>query len=265
MIKVIVNGAAGRMGSTNVRLIIEDNELELVGAVEREGFPEMDAGICANKGEIGVKIVDDINKLKGIDADVLVDFTTPTATMKAVEFAEKNRLAMVIGTTGLSEENLNRIKQASKNIPIVQSPNMSVGVNILFKISEIVAKIIGKDYDIEILEAHHRFKKDAPSGTAVKLGEIVANATGRDYKKSAKFGRNGIIGERTKDEIGMQVIRAGDIVGEHTVIFGGIGERIELTHRAHSRENYAQGAMRAVKWVVNKKPGLYSMFDVLGL
>ncbi len=265
MIKVIVNGAAGRMGSTIVRLIIEDRDIELVGAVEREGYPEIDAGIIAGKRETGVNIVDNINKLKGIQADVIIDFTAPDATMKALNFAVENKIAMVIGTTGLSEENLNKIKEASSSIPIVQSPNMSIGVNILFKITELVAKIIGNDYDIEIIEAHHRFKKDAPSGTAVKLGEIVANATGRNYKEVAKFGRNGIIGERTKDEIGMQVIRAGDIVGDHTVLFGGIGERIELTHRAHSRENFARGAIKAVKWIKGKNPGLYSMFDVIGL
>lgn len=265
MIKVIVNGAAGRMGSTIVRLIIEDRDIELVGAVEREGYPEIDAGIIAGKRETGVNIVDNINKLKGIQADVIIDFTAPDATMKALNFAVENKIAMVIGTTGLSEENLNKIKEASSSIPIVQSPNMSIGVNILFKITELVAKIIGNDYDIEIIEAHHRFKKDAPSGTAVKLGEIVANATGRNYKEVAKFGRNGIIGERTKDEIGMQVIRAGDIVGDHTVLFGGIGERIELTHRAHSRENFARGAIKAVKWIKDKNPGLYSMFDVIGL
>ncbi len=263
MQKVIVTGAAGRMGSTNVRLVCNDKDLKLVGAVEREGFDPIDAGIPANIGEIGVKIVDDIWKLKDIDANVIIDFTMPDATMKNLKFAVENKINMVIGTTGLSDENLNSIKEASEKIAIVQSPNMSVGVNVLFKISEIVAKVLGDDYDVEIVEAHHRFKKDAPSGTAVKLGQIVAEALGRDYKKVAKFERCGIIGERTKEEIGMQTLRAGDIVGDHTVLFGGIGERIELTHRAHNRENFARGAIRAAKWLKDKNKGLYNMLDVL--
>ena len=265
MQKVIVTGAAGRMGSTNIRLVINDDELTLVGAVERKGFQKIDAGIPANIGEIGVNIVDDIWKIDGIEADVIIDFTMPEATMKNLEFAVKNGINMVIGTTGLSDDNLDTIKKASEKVAIVQSPNMSVGVNVLFKISELVAKILGDDYDVEIVEAHHRFKKDAPSGTAVKLGEIVAKALGRDYKKVAKFERCGIIGERTKDEIGMQTLRAGDIVGDHTVLFGGIGERLELTHRAHNRENFARGAIRAAKWLKDKKKGLFNMFHVLNL
>lgn len=265
MQRVIVTGAAGRMGSTNVRLVVNDDDLELVGAVERKGFKEIDAGIPANVGNTGVKIVDDIWKLKGIKADVLIDFTMPEATIKNLEFAVENKINMVIGTTGLSDEDLEKIKSASEKIAIVQSPNMSVGVNVLFKITEIVAKVLGDDYDVEIVEAHHRFKKDAPSGTAVKLGQIVAEALGRDYKKVAKFERHGFIGERTKEEIGMQTLRAGDIVGDHTVLFGGIGERIELTHRAHSRENFARGAIRAAKWLKDKDKGLFNMLDVLGL
>jgi len=265
MQRVIVTGAAGRMGSTNVRLVVEDDDLELVGAVERKGFEEIDAGIPANIGNTGVKIVDDIWKLNGINADVIIDFTMPEATIKNLEFAIENKINMVIGTTGLSDKDLIKIKSASEKIAIVQSPNMSVGVNVLFKITEIVTKVLGDDYDVEIVEAHHRFKKDAPSGTAVKLGQIVAEALGRDYRKVAKFERHGFIGERTKEEIGMQTLRAGDIVGDHTVLFGGIGERIELTHRAHSRENFARGAIRAVKWLKDKDKGLFSMLDVLDL
>jgi 4-hydroxy-tetrahydrodipicolinate reductase len=265
MIKVIVNGAAGRMGSTIIRLISEDSELQLVGAVEREGFEEIDAGIPANIKPTGVLIKDNIEKLSDLNADVIIDFTSPDATMKTLNFAEIKGISMVIGTTGLQDEHKDKISNASKKIPIVQSPNMSVGVNTLFKITEIVAKILGDDYDVEILEAHHRFKKDAPSGTAVKLGEIVAKALNRKYPDDAIFERKGITGERTQKEIGMQTLRAGDIVGDHTVMFGGIGERIELTHRAHNRENFARGALRAAKWVFNKKPGYYDMLDVLGL
>ena len=264
MIKVIVTGAAGRMGSTIIRLISEDDILELVGAVEREGFEEIDAAIPANIKETGIIIKDNIDKLSNVEADVIIDFTSPMATMKTLEFATLNKIAMVIGTTGLSDENLSKIKESSEHIPVVQSPNMSVGVNTLFKITEIVAKILGNDYDVEIIEAHHRFKKDAPSGTAVKLGSIVAEALGRKYPDDAIFERKGIIGERTQKEIGMQTIRAGDIVGEHTVMFGGIGERIELTHRAHNRENFARGALKAAKWIKSQDPGLYSMFEVLG-
>ncbi len=265
MQKVIITGAAGRMGSTNVRLVVNDNEMELVGAVERKGFKKIDAGIPANVGEIGIEIVDDISILDGIEADVIIDFTMPEATIKNLDFAVKNKINMVIGTTGLTDNDLSKIKEASKNIAIVQSPNMSVGVNVLFKISELVAKILGDEYDVEIVEAHHRFKKDAPSGTAVKLGKIIANALNRDYNKVAKFERHGIIGERTKEEIGMQTLRAGDIVGDHTVLFGGIGERLELTHRAHTRENFARGAIRAAKWLKGKEKGFFTMFDVLGL
>jgi 4-hydroxy-tetrahydrodipicolinate reductase len=263
MIKAIITGAAGRMGSTIIRLINSDNNLEVIGAVEREGFSPVDAGIPANIGEIGVTIVDNIEKLKNLNADVIIDFTMPEATMKTLKFAVENSVSMVIGTTGLTEKDKAQIAEASKKIPIVQSPNMSVGVNTLFKLAEITAKILNNDYDIEIFEAHHRFKKDAPSGTAVKLGEIVAEAVGRKYPDDAVFERNGIIGERTNKEIGMQVIRAGDIVGEHTVMFGGIGERIELTHRAHNRENFARGALKAAKWIYKRDAGYYDMQDVL--
>lgn len=265
MVNVIVTGAAGRMGSTIIRLISEDDELNLVGALERNGFEEIDAGVPANIKPTGVIIKDSFEKLGDIEADVVIDFTAPDATMQLLPYAEKYNLSMVIGTTGLQKEHLKILKKSSENIAIVQSPNMSVGVNTLFKLTEIVAKILGSDYDVEILEAHHRFKKDAPSGTAVKLGEIVATALGRRYPEDAVFQRKGIIGERTEKEIGMQTLRAGDIVGEHTVMFGGIGERIELTHRAHNRENFARGALRAAKWVHNKTNGFYNMLDVLGL
>jgi len=264
MINVIVTGAAGRMGSTIIRLINKDKDLALVGAVERAGFQSMDAGIPANIGEIGIEIVDDIFKLKGIDGHVVIDFTMPEATLKTIEFAQKNNIAAVIGTTGLRESDKKIILKASKDIPVVQSPNMSVGVNTLFKISEIVAEILGDEYDVEIVEAHHRFKKDAPSGTAVKLGEIIAQALGRKYPDDAVFERKGIIGERTAKEIGMQTLRAGDIVGEHTVMFGSIGERLELTHRAHNRENFARGALKAAKWIKDKSEGYYDMQNVLG-
>ncbi len=174
-------------------------------------------------------------------------------------------LATVIGTTGLSPEQMERIKELSKGVRCVFSPNMSVGVNVMFKIVQEVTQVLGPEYDIEIFEAHHRLKKDSPSGTAAKLGELIAKASGRDFDQVGVYGRKGMVGERTKEEIGMQVIRAGDIVGEHTVLFGGIGERLEIIHRAHSRDNFARGAVRAALWVVNQPNGLYDMQDVLGL
>jgi 4-hydroxy-tetrahydrodipicolinate reductase len=174
-------------------------------------------------------------------------------------------LAIVIGTTGLSPEQTNKVEEVSKSVRCVLAPNMSVGVNVMFRIVQEVAKVLGPEYDIEILEAHHRQKKDSPSGTAVKLGELISSSIGRDFGKVGIYGRRGMVGERTRDEIGMQVIRAGDIVGEHTVLFGGIGERLEITHRAHSRDNFARGAVRAALWVVNQPNGLYDMQDVLGL
>ena len=182
----------------------------------------------------------------------------------ARQAALKNR-AMVIGTTGLSQENIEELTELCKDFPCVQAPNMAVGVNVLFKLAAKVASILGNDYDMEIVEAHHRMKKDAPSGTAMKLGEVMAQAVGRNLDEDGVFTRHGIIGERTDKEIGLQTIRAGDIVGEHTVYFAGAGERLELTHRAHSRDNFAKGAALAAAWVCDKQNGLYNMFDVLGL
>ncbi|MGZ3569216.1 MAG: 4-hydroxy-tetrahydrodipicolinate reductase, partial [Thermodesulfobacteriota bacterium] len=196
---------------------------------------------------------------------VIINFTNPKNSIESLEFAKEKGLAIVIGTTGLSPEQIERVKGLAKSVRCVFSPNMSVGVNVMFKIVQEVAQVLGPDYDIEIFEAHHRLKKDSPSGTAVKLGELVAKAVGRDFGKVGVYGRKGMVGERTRDEIGMQVIRAGDIVGEHTVLFGGIGERLEIIHRAHSRDNFARGAIRAALWVVNQPNGLYDMQDVLGL
>jgi 4-hydroxy-tetrahydrodipicolinate reductase len=180
-------------------------------------------------------------------------------------FAKENGLAAVIGTTGFNQSQMDRIRELARNTRCVVAPNMSVGVNLMFKIVQEVARVLGPEYDVEILEAHHRLKKDAPSGTAVKLGELIAHALGKNFNQVGVHGRKGMVGERTRDEIGMQVIRAGDIVGEHTVLFGGDGERLEIIHRAHSRDNFARGAIRAALWVVNQPNGLYDMQDVLGL
>ncbi len=263
-IRAIVVGAAGKMGSRILHMINETPSISLCRAVERPDHPSIgkDIGEVIGLGKISILLEGDLKKAGG---DVIINFTNPKSSMESLEFAKEAGLAIVIGTTGLSPEQLERMKDLSKSVRCVFSPNMSVGVNVMFKVVQEVAQTLGPDYDIEIFEAHHRLKKDSPSGTAVKLGELVAKAAGRDFGKVGVYGRKGMVGERTREEIGMQVIRAGDIVGEHTVLFGGIGERLEIIHRAHSRDNFARGAIRAALWVVNQPNGLYDMQDVLGL
>ncbi len=264
--KVIVAGAAGRMGQRIGYMVSQNNDLELVAGFEQADNPAVgrDVGEVGGYGEAGATIGPDLTSV--IDkGEVIIDFTFHTATMEFAREAARQGVAMVIGTTGLSQENLAELEELAKDIAIVQAPNMAVGVNVLFKITEKVAAILGDDYDIEVMEAHHRMKKDAPSGTALKLGEMAAQGVNRDLQKVGVFERNGIIGERTDDEIGIQTIRAGDIVGEHTVYFAGPGERVELTHRAHNRDNFARGAAVAASWVAGRPNGLYTMFDVLGL
>lgn len=266
MTKVIVAGAAGRMGRRIGYMVQQNPDLELVAGFEQPGNPFVgqDMGEVGGYGACGVKIS------AGLDAvidqgDVIIDFTFHAATMEFAKKAAQHNRAMVIGTTGLSAENLDELKTLTELFPCVQAPNMAVGVNVLFKVAAKVASILGDGYDIEIVEAHHRMKKDAPSGTALKLGEMVAGAVNRDLDKVGVYARHGIIGERTDDEIGIQTIRAGDIVGEHTVYFAGAGERLEVTHRAHNRDNFARGAALAAAWIADKGNGLYTMFDVLGL
>ena len=267
MLSIVIAGAAGRMGKRLVDLVNSQEGAQLVGALEYPEHPFLgrDAGEVAGISRLGVPLVGSLTELTGTEADVMIDFTAPQATLANLEWAQSQSVAMVIGTTGINESEREKIKSAAQKIPLVFAPNMSVGVNVLFKIAAEVAAIFGDDFDVEILEAHHRLKKDAPSGTAVRLGEIVAEALGRDYPKDAVFARQGFTGERTRREIGMQTLRAGDIVGEHTVMFGGMGERIELIHRAHSRDNFAAGAVRAALWLEAQPPGLYDMQDVLGL
>ncbi|MBU0482080.1 MAG: 4-hydroxy-tetrahydrodipicolinate reductase [Proteobacteria bacterium] len=266
MTKVIVAGAAGRMGRRISFMVDQHPDLQLVGGFEQPGNPEIgkDLGELAGVGPVGASLSDDL--LKIIDqGDVIIDFTFHEATMKFARIAAEHGKAMVIGTTGLSQENLAELKTLSANFPCVQSPNMAVGVNVLFKVARKVASILGDAYDIEIVEAHHRMKKDAPSGTALKLGEMVAEGVKRDLNKVGVFERHGIIGERGDKEIGIQTIRAGDIVGEHTVYYAGAGERLEITHRAHNRDNFARGAALAAAWIAGKQNGMYTMFDVLNL
>lgn len=266
MTNIIVAGAAGRMGARIIGIINETEGVRLSGAFEHPESPFIgqDAGDKAGIGETGVKICGSLEDALE-SGDVLIDFTIPDATMTNIKKAADAGISAVIGTTGLTDDNLREIREIAKGISYVQAPNMSVGVNVMFRIASEMAKILGSDYDIEIIEAHHRMKKDAPSGTAIGLAKRLAETTGRDLDKTAVYARHGIIGERTDAEIGIQTIRAGDITGDHTVMFGGIGERLELTHRAHNRDNFAKGAVRAAKWIVNQPAGHYDMQDVLGL
>ena len=266
MTRVIVAGAAGRMGRRIGYMVNEHKDLTLAGGFEQAGNPNVgkDIGEIGGYGATGVAIAADLESIIG-QGDVIIDFTFHEATMEFAAIAAKHKKAMVIGTTGLSQENLQELADHAKNFACVQAPNMAVGVNVLFKLAARVGAILGHEYDIEIVEAHHRMKKDAPSGTALKLGEMVAESVNRNLDKVGVFSRHGMIGERTDEEIGIQTIRAGDIVGEHTVYFAGAGERLELTHRAHSRDNFAKGSAVAAAWVAGKPNGMYTMFDVLGL
>lgn len=266
MIKVIIAGAAGRMGQRVADMVNRHPQLQYVAGFEAQGHPSIgkDAGLLA-AGEPNRVIISD-----GLDSviakgDVIIDFTFHKATMEFARVAARHGRAMVIGTTGLTPDNLVELQELAKNFPCVQAPNMSVCVNVLFKLVKKTAAILGDDYDIEIVEAHHNKKKDAPSGTALKLAEMAAEGVGRDLGAVAVLERNGIIGERGAKEIGIQTIRAADIVGEHTVMFAGPGERLELVHRAHSRDHFARGAATAAAWIVGRECGIYSMFDVLGL
>jgi len=266
MINVIVAGAAGRMGCRLVALIRDSTVLTMSGAIEGKGHRALgnDAGEIAGCGHAGVPITDDFTAL--LDrGEVVVDFSAPEATLHHLHETAKHQRAMVIGTTGFSAPQLEELRSLASQAPCVLSPNMSVGVNLIYKVIGEMAKTLGDEYDIEVIEAHHRQKKDAPSGTALKIAEVLAKAVGRDLNQVAVYARKGLVGEREKSEIGIQSIRAGDIVGDHTILFGGLGERIEVTHRASSRDTFAGGALRAAQWVVRQPPGLYDMMDVLGL
>lgn len=266
MINVVVAGAAGRMGCRLVALIRDSTVLTLSGAIEGKGHRALgkDAGETAGCGHAGVPITDDFTAL--LDrGEVVIDFSAPEATLHHLRATVIHRRAMVIGTTGFSTPQLAELESLASQAPFVLSPNMSVGVNLIYKVIGEMAKALGDEYDIEVIEAHHRLKKDAPSGTALKIAEVLAKAVGRDLNQVGVYARKGLVGERKKGEIGIQTIRAGDIVGDHTILFGGMGERIEVTHRASSRDTFAGGALRAAQWVVRQPPGLYDMMDVLGL
>ncbi|MFW6147054.1 MAG: 4-hydroxy-tetrahydrodipicolinate reductase [Thermodesulfobacteriota bacterium] len=266
MIHVAVAGAAGRMGGRIIQMIQKNEGFELSGAFERPDHPLIgkDAGSIAGAGELGIDIKDHIEA--AVDgADVLVDFTTPESTLHNIRVISQTGQAMVIGTTGITGQKKEELQSLARSIRCVMSPNMSVGVNVLFKIVGDLGKILKDGYDMEILETHHKLKKDAPSGTALQLAAVLAGSTGRNLDTDAVYARKGFIGERRDTEIGIQALRAGDIVGEHTVLFAGVGERIEVTHRAHSRDNFAKGALLAAAWVISQPNGLHDMQDVLGL
>jgi 4-hydroxy-tetrahydrodipicolinate reductase len=264
-IRVVIAGASGRMGQMLVDAVCADPNMTLVGALDHASSPALgqDAGAFAGR-TTGIVIQSDLaTALAG--AHVLIDFTRPEGTLAHVQAASAAGVAVVIGTTGFSDEQKAQLQHASATTAMVMAPNMSVGVNVTLKLLEMAAKAMPTGYDIEIIEAHHRHKVDAPSGTALKMGEVVAHALGRDLKDCAVYGRDGVTGERDPSTIGFATIRGGDIVGDHTVLFAGTGERIEITHKSSSRATYAQGSLRATRFLADKSSGMYDMFDVLGL
>jgi 4-hydroxy-tetrahydrodipicolinate reductase len=265
-IKAAVVGAAGRMGQRIIDLIAQTEGIELRGAVERPSHPLLGKEIEAYTGidKFPVKLTDDLKKVLP-EIDVVIDFSEAKSTLLNVEAINIEKKAVVIGTTGFSPPEVEELKRKLKGIPCVFSPNMSIGVNLMFKVVGYIAQILKDEFEVEIIEAHHRMKKDAPSGTAIHLAKIIAEALNRDLSQVGIYGRKGVIGERKTQEIGIHAVRAGDIVGEHTVLFAGFGERIEVTHRAHSRDTFARGAVKAALWIVDQPPGIYGMEDVLGL
>jgi len=266
MVPLVIAGAAGRMGRRLVAVARESADLPVVGAFEQPGHPELgrDAGEVAGVGALGVPIVADPASLLA-PGRVLVEFTAPGATLEHLRLAAAHGAGAVVGTTGLQATQVEELRRLAGHVPILFSPNMSVGVNLAFRVLAMMAKALGDDYDVEITEIHHRMKKDAPSGTAAKMAEVVAEALGRRIEDAGVYGRHGLVGERTRAEIGVHALRGGDVVGEHTVVFTTLGERLELTHRAHSRDTFVHGALRAARFVAGAGPGLYSMHDVLGL
>lgn len=264
--RIAINGAAGRMGKCLIQAVEQTEGLELSAAIDR---PEStligaDAGELAGVGKLGVALTSDVAQAT-IDSDVFIDFTLPEVTMALIPHCVANNCRLVIGTTGFSAEQKQAIEEAAQQTATVLAPNMSVGVNLSLKLLDIAARVLGDDVDIEVIEAHHRHKVDAPSGTALRMGEVVADALGRDLDKCAIYGREGRTGERDRDTIGFATVRAGDIVGDHTVLFAAEGERVEITHKASSRMTFANGAMRASSWLMSQQAGLYDMQDVLGL
>jgi len=263
---LVIAGAAGRMGSRIVALARETPEVRVVAALEAPGHPALghDAGEVASAGRLGITLASDAAGVITRDR-VLVEFSVPEATLEHLRVVAAAGARAVIGTTGFSGPQRQEIAALARTAPIMMAPNMSVAVTLAFRLLPLMAKALGDDYDVEITEIHHRFKKDAPSGTALRMAEVVAEALGRDLGKVGVYGRQGLPGERTRQEIAVMSLRSGDVVGEHTVAFGALGERLELTHRAHTRDTFGRGALRAARWIRQQPPGLYDMADVLGL
>ncbi|HEY9197955.1 MAG TPA: 4-hydroxy-tetrahydrodipicolinate reductase [Gammaproteobacteria bacterium] len=264
--RIAIAGAAGRMGRSLLEAARHSEGIAVTAALEHPEHGQIgsDAGLLAGLGEIGIPLSADLASLTGV-FDVLIDFTRPQGTLANLAVCRAAGRRMVIGTTGFSDAEKKQLQDASRDIGIVFAPNMSVGVNLCLKLLDMAARVLGDEVDIEIIEAHHRHKVDAPSGTALRMGEVIAAALGRDLKDCAIYGREGVTGERDRNAIGFETIRAGDIVGDHTVLFAGVGERIEITHKASSRMTFAKGAVRAAGWLMGRGPGLYDMQDVLSL
>ncbi len=266
MIKIAVTGAAGRMGKNLINACVQSPETQLSAAIEHPQSDAlgMDAGIISGTGTLNINIEGSIQNVIP-DFDVLIDFTRPEITLNNLDMCRQSGKSIVIGTTGFTPQQIETIESAAKEIPVILAPNMSVGVNLCLKLLATAAQILGDTVDIEIIEAHHRHKVDAPSGTALRMGEVIAESLGRDLSECAVYGREGITEERDRRTIGFSTVRAGDIVGDHTVMFADIGERIEITHKASSRMTFANGAIRAAIWLKGKNSGLFDMQDVLGL
>jgi len=266
MLRIAITGAAGRMGKTLIEACQQAEGCSVNAAVERPGSSLIgaDAGELAGLGLLDVKLVDDVASVVD-DFDTLIDFTSIDTTLNNLQICKANAKHIIIGTTGFNDEQKEVIKKASEQTAVVFAPNMSVGVNLCLKLLQTAASILSEDYDIEIVEAHHRHKVDAPSGTAIRMGEVIADTLSRDLSECAVYGREGQTGARKPETIGFETVRAGDIVGEHTVMFATDGERVEITHKASSRMTFAKGAVRAAKWLQDKDKGLYDMQDVLGL
>ena len=260
--KLIVVGAGGRMGKRIISLAVEGGRFDIIGAVEKEGHADIgkDAGAAAGVGAIGVEVGSEYSS----GADVVIDFSMPETADKTVEYCLENNAALVLGTTGLTDKQREKIKAAGEKIPVIYGTNMSVGMNVLFSLVGKTASMLGDEYDIEIVEQHHRFKKDAPSGSALTLAENICKARGKD-SPCIVGGRSGKDTLRQKGDIGIHAVRAGDIAGMHSVIFSTLGETVTLNHTAHSRDGFARGALRAAKWLIGKEPALYSMTEVLGI
>lgn len=263
--RIAIAGSSGRMGQMLIDAVLQSSDCELAAALDRAGSPALGADAGQSVGKpCGVAITADMQQaLQG--ADVLIDFTRPEGTLAHLAVCRQLGVKLVIGTTGFTEAQKAEIAAAAQDIAVVMAPNMSVGVNVTFKLLEMAAKALATGYDIEIIEAHHRHKVDAPSGTALRMGEVIADTLGRDLKTCAVYGREGVTGERDPNTIGFATVRAGDVVGDHTALFATVGERVEITHKASSRMTFASGAVRAAQWLADKPHGLFDMQDVLGL